>query len=479
MHLALKRYVILVFFLLATFAFSHAAYAFWGPEQEKNLAQAVLNMVEGLVKQGTLQGKTVLISANAFFETNTGASLPLALYLREKSIAAFRQAGVTVLLPGGEFPKYKLIGQWTKSGENLSVSFNVIQFLENREQVAAAATAEVPLATIAASLLQVDTDAMARYLVEQLDANLDGNRHQLETKTVHLRPFVIHGQEGAPALGPYLSDMLRPALAQSQNFLPLDSAKQLRAITPGTLRERSKIQRGIRPQAKKAGTAPPEGGAPPAGSTPAQPMSLAGAILQAQVELLGDVYVFPDLLEIRTHLNDHEGRQISAASMKMPRTLVPTSMFRSSKLVPSGLSNNDLLVEITTSHGEGKTVYHKDEAIRFVVRVNRRAYIYVFDIDAKGTATLLYPLGNSPAGYLEGGIPLILPDDGLPYDLIVGPPYGRDTVLVVASEERLNFLAPLSGDWSSSDALRTRLRQQGFSKSTGYAESEVVVVTKP
>ena len=408
--------------------------------------------------------------------------MPLALYLHEKSIAVLRQRGVNVFLPGGEYPKYKLIGQWTKSGKNLSLSFNVIEFLDKYEQVAAAATENVLLDKIDKNLLKIDIDSMARYLVAKLDKNLNSKSHKLEEKTVHLRPFTIRGQEGTAELGRYLSEMLRPALAQSQNFHPLDPAVRLKKIDTKTLRERSttKNARGIRPKLKEESI------------ETAEPMSLTGDILKAQTELLGSVDFFPDHLEIRSHINNDEGRQISAASMEMPRNLVPASLFHSptvqkppkhpeatSKPVPSGLSNNGLLVEIATTHGEGKTVYHKDEEIRFLVRVNRPAYVYIFNLDTEDQGTLLYPVGGINPKRLESGILLILPDDGLPYDLIVGPPYGTDIVWAVAVEKKLKFPASLEGDWSDTEVLRSRLRKQGFAKNDGYAESEVVVITKP
>ena len=121
------------------------------------------------------------------------------------------------------------------------------------------------------------------------------------------------------------------------------------------------------------------------------------------------------------------------------------------------------------------------------MRLNRSAWVYLFNLDPKGKATLLYPVDENghharvgQCGSLpEPHKPIILPEDGCSYDLVVEAPYGTDRVWAVAAESPLNFPADLKGDWEKADKLVNRLRSQGLSRKGGYAEAQVEIVTGP
>jgi hypothetical protein len=122
-----------------------------------------------------------------------------------------------------------------------------------------------------------------------------------------------------------------------------------------------------------------------------------------------------------------------------------------------------------------------------LIRLNRSAWVYLFNLDPEGKATLLYPVDetgrlarNGQCGALpRPGTPLILPEDGCSYDLVVAEPYGRDRVWAVAAEAPLVFPADLEGEWKMADNLLNRLRTQGLSRKGGYSEAEVEVITTP
>jgi len=121
------------------------------------------------------------------------------------------------------------------------------------------------------------------------------------------------------------------------------------------------------------------------------------------------------------------------------------------------------------------------------VRVNRPAYVYLFDLDEAGAAALLYPVGRDgePAdtglcgGRLEPGVPLVIPEDGCSVDLVVQEPFGTDTVWAVALERKLELPSSLGGDWRRSETLLERIRSQGLAGQDGYAECELTLITKP
>jgi hypothetical protein len=71
-----------------------------------------------------------------------------------------------------------------------------------------------------------------------------------------------------------------------------------------------------------------------------------------------------------------------------------------------------------------------------------------------------------------------LADDGCPYDLKVSEPFGRDQVLVIASEKSLplpKFDSPL---WQQAEALLNTLRNQMLRKNCGYAEAKIELITE-
>ena len=79
----------------------------------------------------------------------------------------------------------------------------------------------------------------------------------------------------------------------------------------------------------------------------------------------------------------------------------------------------------------------------------------------------------------QPSVPIILPEDGCSYDLVVTEPYGTDRIWVVAAESHLDFPGNLGGDWSKASVLVSRLRIRGISGQGGYAEAQVEVVTGP
>jgi len=143
------------------------------------------------------------------------------------------------------------------------------------------------------------------------------------------------------------------------------------------------------------------------------------------------------------------------------------------------LSRHGLEIVLSTTHGEARALYGNAERIRFILRVNRNAYLYLFNRDSSGRTALLYPVAGTPAMPLTAGEPMILPDDGLPYELIVQPPFGEDQIWAVATEAKLSL--PQNGDalWNDLPALRSKLRKQTVNNGLGYAEATLNIVTEP
>ncbi|OQY43013.1 MAG: hypothetical protein B6240_13435 [Desulfobacteraceae bacterium 4572_87] len=220
--------------------------------------------------------------------------------------------------------------------------------------------------------------------------------------------------------------------------------------------------------------------------------------LKADGEMKGSAWLHKKKVEVRIRINDRQGQQFTAASADVPSALFPQYLLETPAIdghkqgtqsPPSAgaISKDGLQVELTTTRGEARPLYRSGEHIKFVIRLNRIAFVYLFDLDPKGNAILLYPVGadgqlarGGQCGVMpQPGVPIILPEDGCSYDLVVTEPYGTDRVWVVATESQLNFPGDLAGDWLKSKELVSRLRNQGFSGQGGYAEAQVEVVTGP
>ena len=449
--------------------------SWWGSDLD--LDTAVARLSETLVKQGKLKGQPVLINSHDLYDAKTGLSLPFATQLRGKLITEMKKQGARALLPGADDEKFMILqGTWQKQGEDLSIDLKVMKLGTYGPEAVASASEKVPLKKIDADALTPDRESWARYLVRKLEQNTSVR----DSLKVHLRDFKVKSKKCSSDLGPYLTGWLRPALAKGRMFVPLDQQRALKGLSANTLRTRG--TRAIRPKSSE-----PDAGA-----------SLTADLLKADGEIKGVAWFHDKKVEVQVRVTGRQGQQITAASADIPLRLFPADLLKPEPFAPSsrppalktgveGVSKGGLKVELTTTRGEGRPLYHKGEHIRFLIRLNRSAWVYLFDLDPKGNATLLYPVdengrlarGGQCGSLPPPGIPLILPEDGCSYDLVVTEPYGRDRVWAVASESPIEFPADLKGDWAKSDFLVNRLRNQGLSQRGAYAEAEVKLVTGP
>jgi|GEM_PF-5648226 len=92
-----------------------------------------------------------------------------------------------------------------------------------------------------------------------------------------------------------------------------------------------------------------------------------------------------------------------------------------------------LFVDVWTDVGEGG-VARRGESVRVYFRVNRDAYVTVYDIDTRGRRTRLFPRRGDGDGYVPGGRSVALPDPYDDYRLVVTGPRGTERIVAVASD---------------------------------------------
>ncbi len=458
---------LLTFLLLALPVQSQA---FW--EGALTLDKAAQKLARELVKTGNLKDVFVLINPQDLYDAETRLSLPLATQLRNRLVTEMTKAGARVLLEGADEDTFMILqGTWSQRGDGLSIDLKVMRLAEHGPEVMSAASATVAMKHIDPASLTPDKSSWARYLIRQLSENMPWHADM----TVHLPPFKISGQRCSDDLGSYLSGWLRPALAESGLLRPIDQRQELKNVQVTTLRTRG--TRGIRPNVPNA-----------------DEQSLTASILNADAELKGDFYLGSDTVEIRTKLVNSKGEQVSAATAEIPKSLFPEELFTParipkdapltvSQLTSFCVTGSGLELDLTSTRGEDRPYYRQGEEIRFMMRLNRPAWVYLFDLNPEGEAILLYPVDDR--GHLARDVgfvreiekPLILPEDGYSYELIADAPYGTDTVWAVASETPLDFPANMGGDWSRAENLVGRLRVQGTKLQRGYAEAKLELVT--
>lgn len=446
-------------------------------ESCENFDEVVSKLAETLVAQGALEGQFVLISANDLYESTSRLSLPMALQLRGKLITEMKKRGCRVLLPGADTGNAVILqGTWFKQGQYLQIDLKVMKLGASGPEAIASASQKIPLSKIDPKTLVPDRESWARYLVRKLETNAMNPAR----RTLHMPDFQVKGKQCSPDLGNYLAGWMRPALAESRIFLPLEQQRALKDLSVQKIRSRG--TRAFHPVTKN----------------PAEASSLTADLLKADGEMKGTAWLNKENIEVRIVVVDRQGQQFTAASADVPSDLFPNYLLMPPSEPESphgdplpktsgGLSKDGLHVELTTTRGEAKPFFRNGEHIKFVIRLNRTAYLYLFDLDPKGNAILLYPVDENGRLAREGrcgvmpqpDIPVILPEDGCSYDLVVTEPYGTDRVWVVASESPMDFPSDLGGEWAKADVLINRIRNQGLSGTGGYAEGQVEVVTGP
>ena len=473
-----RLFTFLALFLLLGVSVQPAVAGFWGDEapRKENLDAVVARLCDSLCDQVNLRREPVLISPSDLYDAASGLSLPLALQLRGKLISAMKSRGARVLLPGCDEDRYLILqGTWQREGDRVAFDVKIMRLGGDGPEAVAAASESLPLAKIDQNALVADLATWGRFLVRKLELKDRGRRRY----TIYVRKVRPRGDLRRRAeISVYLGDWLRTALAESDLFRVLDPQVALRNLKVSELRSRSRAGNRIQPVA--SGRQPDT--------------DLTADLIRAEAELWGTVWRNHDNLEIRASILDQQGRQVSAATVAVPRELFPGYLVTGPSPAAaaegmaapgSGMDGGEKLkVELSTNRGDLSPRFVNGDQIRFLVRLNRDAFVYIFYLNPDGSASLLYPLdrNNRPDNHapkLPANSLLVLPDDGCPYDLKACEPFGTDRVKVLACEKRLLLPPGDSPDWSHADTLLSALCGQAFKPNCGYAENQVKLIIAP
>lgn len=93
-----------------------------------------------------------------------------------------------------------------------------------------------------------------------------------------------------------------------------------------------------------------------------------------------------------------------------------------------------LHVSITTHLGD-RQEFQEGDRIQFLLDLNRDAYILLIYQDALGALTQMIPNTTDRSGFFKAARYLSIPDTRTPFEFVVGPPFGTETVWVYASNQ--------------------------------------------
>jgi len=427
------------------------------------LLAAVDLMAGKVVKAGKLKGEVVTVSANDIYDADSGENLPLSERLRELVSEALRMQGVKTRKAASlDDDQWSFHIQWKKDQGKIHMTAIARLRARNGSERAIARRARVDPASIDAALLRTDPRSKARTVVRTIEKT----SQYRYTRSIHLRPVAARKDDGEQKASRYFGKLLKTALRES-SLLHFAEQSALYGVPVTKLRTR-----GIRRVKKKD--------KPTKAS-----LGLTSDLLSTDSELIGNVDLGASHARLSVNLNDRTGKQIASAEASMPVEMLPADVVAAMKdgrkrpaTVARPPDGSDLVVELSTTRGEGAATFRDGEKIRFLVRVNRESYIHLFDFDSEDNAILLFPDPDGEAIRLKKDVPVILPDDNVDYELEVQEPFGRDTILVVATDKPL-----LLPNWAKAESvpaqkLRDLLNEKARSMTGGYGAAEIEIVTR-
>lgn len=137
--------------------------------------------------------------------------------------------------------------------------------------------------------------------------------------------------------------------------------------------------------------------------------------------------------------------------MEVPASLIGTNVLDFGKFqqadIDNGLDEMDVTAILAQSNDanlrialEPGTVLQPDDRLRFNVSADRGGVLFLFDLDAGGKLTLLYPtdttpsINGNPPGWIHAGSRVIVPDSSNQWQYVIETPYGKGVAFAILAE---------------------------------------------
>jgi len=87
----------------------------------------------------------------------------------------------------------------------------------------------------------------------------------------------------------------------------------------------------------------------------------------------------------------------------------------------------------------GRTEFREGESLQYRIRSNRDCYVALLCRQSDETTVVLFPNRWHPESFIKGGLDVLIPAEDSGFQIIVSPPFGVDTVELIACTGRNEF----------------------------------------
>ncbi len=381
-----------------------AAFAFFG---SKNTSLSLSKIAEDIakeIKEKCVGGK-LYIKSDHVTDAVSGGTLPLSGLLSGELERYLSKAGFSFEAFLSERVDFEILVTFHRSGESLQVNVQLLDIKKNGSYRTLEKNYSIAIKSLPDGWDQESLDDRIARLVQRTLGDSKG-------QVVYINPIVEKRKKYSSEFGEYVQNRLKSILSTSgvKMVEPLSSRKQdsMATKTVALTLETS--------DAARIG---------------------ANTLLDGGFLKQGDKGIFLALT-----LKDLNGKVLSSADDTIPRALVTYRLEnedadRISEIADVEHEQAGNMVRIGTTKGGGYQVYYEGDVVIFTIQVSKPLYVYVYNINPKGSVTLLYPKVGDAESRKQAGLLYRLPDENDSWEIKVESPYGKDVVKVFASDRRL------------------------------------------
>ena len=144
---------------------------------------------------------------------------------------------------------------------------------------------------------------------------------------------------------------------------------------------------------------------------------------------------------------------------------------------------NTIDIEVTTHLGD-KQVFQQGDVISFLISLDRDAYVLMIYEDAEHNLLQIIPNRHRKSSRYETGLFMSVPSRDEPFEFVVNPPFGKETIWVFAAEKSFpelngveleNGLKKLSGNFP---AILSKIRTNRSKQPYGEARTTITTAAE-
>ena len=405
-----NRYLKLILLLcLITLISIQARAAFFGSSEYTSLSE-LADGIASEMKEGHA-GKNLYLNREDIRDSSDGYVYPFSTNLASELHRALAKAGFGFVESRNmERADLQLEVSFQKSPESVRVYLNMKNLKQDSAYRALKGNYELARVKLPADSFMESLDNRIDKLVAKL-TNVWQRATQIK---LFVTPMVESRRKYSSPFAEHVTSKLKIRLAADQYVKLVEEKPVMKKVTATR-------------------SASPAGSAVDAGDA-----AFAGAdVLLESTYLRGDRTVY-----VTVKVKGLDGSVKVFADETFPEELIKHSLENDAaddlaKLVDTEHEQGGGMISIATTKGGRYQVFHDGEIVQFNVITGKPLFIYVYDINPKGEATMLFPKTGEPESQRRPGINHLIPDDKDTWEIRVEPPYGTDAVKVFACEKKL------------------------------------------